>query len=74
MDNEEYLECDLPKNLNESLNVYKNALIKIKNGERYSLIDCDYCELQSNINVAEVEQWITPEQAKYLREKYLYAE
>lgn len=74
MDNKEYLECDLPKNLNESLISYKNALLKIKNGERYFQLDCDYCELKSNINVAEVEQLITPEQAKYLREKYLYAE
>lgn len=74
MDDKEYLEYDLPKNLNESLIAYKKALIRIQNGERYFQLDCDYCELQSNINIAEVEQWITSEQAQYLREKYLYAE
>ena len=33
--------------------------------------ECVYMELQSEINVCEQEQLITPEQAWFLREKYL---
>ena len=33
--------------------------------------DCLYCELQSDINVAEVENLISSDQAWDLREKYL---
>ena len=38
------------------------------------LWDCDYCSLQSDINNAEVNRIISPEQAWYLREKYLRME
>lgn len=62
MDN--YLECGLPAWLTESIQTYEN-------GKDSSVWDCLYCELQSDINVAEVEQYITPEQAWFLREKYL---
>ena len=41
---------------------------KLKNT---TLWDCGYCELQSDINVAEVEGLITSDQAWFLREKYL---
>ena len=74
MNDKQYLECDLPHNLAQSIIQYKAALEKVQNGENYFQLDMDFCELQSNINVAEVEQWITSEQANYLREKYLYAE
>ncbi|MBQ0167274.1 MAG: hypothetical protein KBT02_09235 [Treponema sp.] len=74
MDDREYLEYNLPEFLDESLVAFKKALVDIQNGKRYLQLDMDYCELQSNINVAEVEQLITPEQADYLRGKYLYAE
>lgn len=74
MDNKEYLKKDLPKRLELSLISYKKALDKVKKGEHYLQLDMDYCELQSDINVAEVEQMITPEQARYLRSKYIYAE
>lgn len=74
MDDREYLEHNLPEFLDESLVAFKKALADIQNGKRYLQLDMDYCELQSNINVAEVEQLITPEQADYLRGKYLYAE
>ena len=40
----------------------------------YHVWDCDYCNLQSDINSAEVNQIISPEQAWYLREKYLRME
>lgn len=65
-----YLECNLPDLLIESIERMKIAWKKYDNGER-SDWDCDYCELQSNINIAEVEQLISSEQAWYLREKYL---
>lgn len=60
----EYMEYGLPEWLTKSIQDY----IENKNS---SLWDCYYCELQSDINVAEVEQLITAEQAWYLREKYL---
>ena len=37
----------------------------------YLRYDCDYCELQSDINTAEVGGEISPDQAWYLRNKYL---
>lgn len=66
-----YLECNLPDFLKTSLSVYKAALEKEQNGEKVSLMDCYYCELQSDINSAEVNDIISAEQAWFLREKYL---
>ena len=66
-----YLECALPPYLQESLEKYKIAEEKKLNGEKHHYWDCYYCELQSSINVAEVENEITSDQAWYLREKYL---
>ncbi len=65
-----YLECNLPPFLEKTIEQMKEAWIKYDNGE-YSTWDSDYCELQSNINIAETGQAITSEQAWYLREKYL---
>lgn len=64
MDDKTYLECGIPDWLKESIRNYQNAI-------NTSLWDCLYCELQSDINVAEVEQFINEEQAWYLRTKYL---
>ena len=61
MDTKEY---GLPKYLEESIKAYVK-------GKDTSIWDCLYCELQSDINVAEQEQEITSEQAWHLREKYL---
>lgn len=69
-----YLECGLPAFLQESLNAMKAAWEKVDNGERYLRLDCDYCNLQSDINIAEVDGIISSEQAWYLREKYLRIE
>lgn len=69
-----YLECDLPPFLEESLEQMKKAWAKIDNGEEYLQWDCDYCELQADINNAEVNLMISEEQAWYLREKYLRIE
>ena len=66
-----YLEYNLPKFLANSLSVYKDALEKSQNGKQVSLMDCYYCELQSDINSAEVNNIISSEQAWFLREKYL---
>lgn len=61
-----YHEYGLPKWLEESIQTYKEG-----EEANVSYLDCLYCELQSDINVAEVEQEITSETAWYLREKYL---
>ena len=49
----------------------KKSILEYEQNKETSLWDCYYCELQSDINVAEVEQIITSEQAWYLRRKYL---
>ena len=70
--NKDYLECNLLPFLKESIEQLERAWQQKENGNDDAFSRCcDYCELQSNINVAEVEQIITPEQAWYLREKYL---
>lgn len=69
----QYLEADLPSFLIKSIKQMEKAWEKHSNGES-SDWDCDFCELQSNINVAEAERIITVEQAWYLREKYLKIE
>lgn len=66
-----YLECGLPGFLQESLEQMKEAWRKRDAGENYLRWDCDYCNFQSDINVAEVNGLITSEQAWYLREEYL---
>lgn len=59
-----YMEVGLPQYLVESINNFNDE----KNKHVY---ECVYMELQSEINVCEQEQLITPEQAWFLREKYL---
>ena len=69
-----YLERGLPPFLTESIDAMKSAWRKLDRGEKYLRWDCDYCNLQTDINNAEVNQVISPEQAWYLREKYLRLE
>lgn len=69
--NKKYLECNLPPFLELSLTRYKDALKKQEQGLHVSLMDCYYCELQSDINTSEVNDIISSEQAWYLREEYL---
>ena len=69
-----YLECGLPEFLQEFIEAMKEAWRKIDNDEEYYHWDIDYCNLQTDINIAEVEQIISSEQAWYLREKYLRIE
>ncbi len=62
----------MPKWLEESRDAFLNADRKIASGETCFAWDCYYCEFQSDINVAEIEENITKEQADYLRNKYLF--
>lgn len=69
-----YLECGLPKFLQTSLDRMKATWERLDAGIKDIRWDCDYCELQSDINVAEVCGLISEEQAWYLRENYLRIE
>lgn len=66
-----YLECGLPDWLVKFIEKLNVSWEKVDNGEECWSWERDWCELQSEINVAEVEQLISSEQAWYLREKYL---
>lgn len=66
-----YLECGLPEYLNVSIRKMKKAWEKKESGEKYLRWDCDFCNLQTDINCAETDGEISAEQAWYLREKYL---
>lgn len=66
-----YLEKGFPPFLEESLSKWKKVLPKLDTDECPTDWDCSFCELQSCINMAEVGQAITTEQAWYLRKKYL---
>ena len=69
-----YLEIDLPAVLQASIDRMQKQWQLRDGGVRTDDWDLDYCELQSDINVYEVEQTITSEQAWYLREKYVRME
>ena len=69
-----YLECGLPPYLQDSLAQMKAAWDKLDRGEKYYRWDCDFCNLQADINSAEVGGAISTEAAWYLREKYLRME
>ena len=66
-----YLECGLPPFLVDSIEAMKKAWDLLDRGEVYNLWDCDYCNLQTDINIAEGGQAISSKQAWYLRRKYL---
>lgn len=69
-----YLECGLPEFLQDSISAMQSAWQKLDNGENYLRWDCDFCNLQTDINNAEINGIISSEQAWYLREKYLRME
>ncbi len=64
------LENRLPEFVTDSIERLKASWTKHDRGE-ISNWDCDYCEVQSNINILETGLYITSEEAWYLREKYL---
>lgn len=67
----EGIRDELPAFLQESIENMERAWEK-KKTENFSDWDCYYCDLQSSINIAEVEHLISSELAWFLREKYLY--
>ena len=48
-----YLECGLPEFLQISIRDMVDAWEKLDSGQEYLRWDCDYCNLQSDINSAE---------------------
>lgn len=66
-----YLECGLPQYLYDSIAAMKKSWEVLDRGERNNTYDLDFCELQADINRAEVDEIISSEQAWFLREKYL---
>ena len=69
-----YLEYDLPIFLQDSIHQMNESWEKIDAGKEDSIWDCNWCDLQSSINICEVERLITSEQANFLRKKYLRME
>lgn len=66
-----YLELGLPPYLQTSLDNMKDSWKIEDSGHRDDHWDLFWCELNADINSAEVDQTISSEQACYLREKYL---
>ena len=73
-DNKGYLECGLPPYLEKSLENMKRSWAIEDSGERDIHWDIYWCDLNADINSAEVDRVISSEQAWYLREKYLRIE
>ncbi len=61
-----YYDKNIPSFLAESINNIKKAKKK-----RSSLLDCYLDETNSSINVCQIENLISKDQADYLRKKYL---
>lgn len=66
-----YLECGLPEYLQKSLENMKKSWSIKDSGKTDIHWDLCWCELNADINSAEVDNLISAEQAWYLREKYL---
>lgn len=66
-----YLECGLPPYLRKSVDEMKRAWAAEDSGANDLHFDAYYCNLQADINSAEIEGEISSEQAWYLRETYL---
>ena len=66
--------CDLPPYLQASLENMIASWKIIDSGETDLHWDLAWCELNADINSAEVDQEISSEQAWYLLEKYLSLE
>lgn len=65
------IDRTLPQFLRESIEAFQIGKEKYESGIGYSEFDMDYCDLQTDINVCEVEQMITSDEAWQLRKKYL---
>ena len=66
-----YLEYGLPEYLQISLGNMKKTWKILDSGTRTNTWDLYWCELNADINSAEVDELITHEQADYLRRVYL---
>lgn len=66
-----YLEYGLPEYLQISLDNMKKTWKILDSGTRTNTWDLYWCELNADINSAEVDELITHEQADYLRRVYL---
>ena len=71
---EMHFECGLPKYLAESLERMKKSWAIVDSGKKDYHWDICWCELNADINSAEVENLISSKQAWYLRHKYLRME
>ena len=69
-----YLECGLPNDLRASIAEMQQSWATLDSGKQDLHWDIYWCNLNADINSAEVEQIISPEQAWYLRKKYLRME
>lgn len=65
------MECRLPDWLQESDDALQAAWDKLDRGEEYWHWDIDFRNLQTDINIAEVDNIISSEQAWHLRRKNL---
>ena len=66
-----YLEKGLPAYLQRSLDAMKESWKIEDSGATDPHWDCFWCELNADINSAEVDHLISHEQAAYLRSEYL---
>ena len=73
-ENKGYLECGLPPYLQKSLENMKRSWEIEDSGKRDIHWDIYWCDLNADINSAEVDHVISSEQAWYLRTKYLRME
>lgn len=65
-EDQSYLECDLPPDLQKAIDDYTNGM-----DEGSNFMDCLWGELYGSINSNYWEGAITERQAEYLRSKYL---
>lgn len=65
------IDSSLPQMLQDSIKAFLIGKAKYESNGGYYQFDMDFCDLQTDINVAEVEQMISPKEAWKLREKYL---
>ena len=68
---ETYPERNLPLYLQSSINNMLASWEILDSEKKDYHWDLNWCELNADINIAELKQEITPEQALYLRERYL---
>ena len=69
-----HYECGLPQYLQDSIENMKKSWEIIDSGKKDYHWDIYWCELNADINSAEVENLISSDQAWYLRRKYLRME